>query len=70
MAQTTAQRQQAWRQRRAAEAVELRSRVADLEDRLADALAEVERLSAGPRCRHPAEAVDGGTCRACGEDIW
>jgi len=33
------------------------------------ALAEVERLSAS-QCRHPAGAVDGGTCRACGTDVW
>jgi hypothetical protein len=31
--------------------------------------AEVERLAAA-QCKHPAAAVDGGTCRACGQDMW
>ena len=52
------------------EAGVLRSQVATLERDLADALAEVERLSSGPKCRHPAEAVQGGTCGLCGADIW
>jgi len=31
--------------------------------------ADIERLTAS-QCRHPAGAVDGGTCRACGTDVW
>jgi hypothetical protein len=76
MPQTGAQRQSAYRARRAALIGELRSRVAILETGLADsarqlaeARADVERLSSA-QCRHPAEAVDGGTCRACGADVW
>jgi hypothetical protein len=23
-----------------------------------------------PPCRHPAEAVEAGECRACGADVW
>jgi hypothetical protein len=33
------------------------------------ALAEIERLTAG-QCKHPAAAVDGGTCQACGTELW
>ena len=31
--------------------------------------AEIERLTAA-QCKHPAAALDGGTCRACGTEIW
>jgi hypothetical protein len=36
---------------------------------LADALAELERRDL-QACRHPVGAVDGGTCRACGNEVW
>lgn len=36
---------------------------------LADALGEIERLTAAS-CKHPAAAVDGSTCRACGTEVW
>lgn len=76
MPKTDAERSAAYRQRRSGLVTELRESVAGLEaalaDRerqLADALAEVERLSS-VACHHPAEAVEAGTCRACGQDIW
>jgi hypothetical protein len=76
MAKTDAERSAAYRERRSGRVAELRASVATLEAVLADrerqlgeALAEVERLL-GAQCRHPAEAVDAGTCRACGADIW
>jgi hypothetical protein len=36
---------------------------------LAAALDEAERLAA-IACKHPAGAIDGGTCQACGTDVW
>ena len=76
MPTTDAQRQRAGRQRRAArladleaEAAELRAELVGVRTDLDDALAEVERL-AGTQCKHPAGAVDAGTCRACGTEIW
>jgi hypothetical protein len=33
------------------------------------ALAECQRLALSA-CRHPAAAVDNGTCTACGTEIW
>jgi hypothetical protein len=71
-AKTTAERQRAFRQRQAdrtaaleAANAELRAEADGLRADLADALAETERLAA-QQCKHPAAAVDGGTCRACG----
>ena len=70
MPKTGAERQQAWRDRRARLIAALEQENAQLRADLADALAETERL-ATQQCRHPAAAVDGGTCRACrSEDIW
>ena len=37
--------------------------------RLRDALTEAEHLAA-QQCKHPAAAVDGGHCHACGTDVW
>ena len=75
-AKTTAERQRAFRQRQAdrtaaleAANAELRAEADGLRADLADALAETERLAA-QQCKHPAAAVDGGTCRACGNDVW
>jgi hypothetical protein len=65
MAMTTAERQRAFRHRQT-------DRIATLEREnaeLRDALAEAERLAA-TACKHPAGAVDGGTCQACGADVW
>jgi len=36
---------------------------------LAAALAEVGSLALAT-CRHRAAAVDGGTCMACGTEVW
>jgi hypothetical protein len=76
MPKTNAQRQQAWRQRRAghtaalkAEVAQLRAELNDARTDLAAALGEAERLAL-TACMHPAGAVDGGTCRACGAEIW
>ena len=76
MPKTNAERQQAWRQRRTrrltaleAETAELRAQAGILRADLAAALAEAEQLAAAA-CRHPAGAVDGGTCRACGTEVW
>ena len=76
MPKTNAERQATWRQRRAAritaletEAAELRTELDGARADLATALSEAERL-ASTACRHPAGAVDGGTCRACGTEMW
>jgi hypothetical protein len=76
MPATNAQRQPAWRQRRARRLTALKARCATLEaerDRLqADldaALTECERLAAAA-CRHLAAAVDGSHRWACGAEIW
>jgi hypothetical protein len=76
MPKTNAQRQRDYRQRHArritvleAEVTELRTEAGILRADLAAALAEAERLAA-MACRHPAGAVDGGTCRACEREIW
>jgi hypothetical protein len=76
MPKTNAERQRAWRQRRAGriaaletEAAELRTEAAVLRADLAAALSEAERLAL-TACRHPAGAVDSGTCQACGAEVW
>ena len=76
MPQTTAERQRAFRQRQLdriaeleAQAVILRARAESAESALAAASEEIERL-AGMTCQHPAAAVDGGRCAACGHDVW
>jgi hypothetical protein len=68
-AKTTAERQRAFRQRQADRIAPLEAELADVRSQLADALTEAERLAA-QQCRHPAAAVDGGTCHACGNDVW
>jgi hypothetical protein len=65
MPKTDAERQQAWRDRRTRLITTLKQENA----RLRDALAEAEQLAAAA-CKHPAAAVDGNHCRACGTDIW
>ena len=76
MGQSGAERQRAYRDRRASRlaALEyanarLEAEVAALSAALEGANAEIERLS-GAACKHPQGAVEGGTCRACGADIW
>jgi hypothetical protein len=77
MALSPAEKQRNYRQRHAQRVAGLeesnallREQLATAQQDLADALAANERLSGGPSCRHPSEAVDGGTCRACGADVW
>jgi hypothetical protein len=69
MAATTAERQRAFRQRQTDRIATLEQENARLRADLADALAEAERLTT-QACRHPAAAIDGSTCRACGTDVW
>ena len=69
MPKTNADYQREHRQRRARHLAELEAENAELRAYLDTALAEVERLSAS-QCNHPAGAVDGGTCQACGRDVW
>ena len=74
MAETNADYQREHRQRQARRLAALEARCATLEaerDQLRDDLeaAECERLAA-MACKHPAAAVDGGTCQACGTEIW
>ncbi len=76
MPKTNAERQRDYRQRRTdritaleTEAAQLRAEFDSVRADLEAALAEVERLSVA-QCRHPAPAVDGGPCRACGAEIW
>jgi hypothetical protein len=73
---TVAERQRSFRQRQIdriaeleAESAGLRSLVDELQARAESAEAEAERL-AGMACKHPAAAVDGGRCMACGADVW
>ena len=68
-AKTTAERQRAFRQRQANRIATLEAELADVRSQLADALTAAERLAAR-QCKHPAAAVDGGTCHACGTDMW
>ena len=76
MPKTAAERQQAWRQRQArlaaaleADNAQLRAELARVSIDLADALTEAGRLTA-QQCKHPAAAVEAGTCHACGTDVW
>jgi hypothetical protein len=52
-----------------AERVMLQAEVDTVRSELDAALAEVERLTAS-QCRHPAAAIDNGTCGACGTELW
>ena len=36
---------------------------------LAPALGEAQRLAL-TACGHPSAAIDAGTCRACGTEVW
>lgn len=76
MTKTNADYQREHRERRAGrlaelttEAATLRRALAEARSALEDANAEIERLSAMV-CRHPAAAVSGGQCQACGQDVW
>jgi hypothetical protein len=76
MAKTNADYQREHRQRRSARMVELAAardalaaEVEGLRDALAAAESELERLRAS-QCKHPAGAVDGGRCHACGAEVW
>jgi hypothetical protein len=76
MAKTHAERQRDYRSRQARRVAGLEHANADLSGRLATAqadlsaaLAELERFTAA-QCKHPAEAVDGGRCNQCGQDLW
>jgi hypothetical protein len=69
MATTNAQRQRTWRQRQARHIAALQAERDRLQADLDAAHAEVKRLAA-MACRHPSAAVVGGTCRACGTEIW
>jgi hypothetical protein len=69
MAQTTAERQRAFRRRQVERIAALEHENARFRADLTDVLAEAERLAA-QQCRHPAAAVDGGHCHACGNDKW
>jgi hypothetical protein len=52
-----------------AQIAELHTENSILRADLADALAKTERL-ASTACKHPAGAIDSGTCRACGTEVW
>jgi capsule polysaccharide export protein KpsE/RkpR len=52
-----------------AEHQSLRSELSVLRDQLSATLAEADRL-AGLACKHSAAVVEGGTCPACGAEIW
>ncbi len=76
MPMTAAERQRNCRRRAGERLASLEAEVTDLSVRLAAAVlerdaavAEAERLS-GLACRHPAGAVDGSRCLACGADVW
>jgi hypothetical protein len=76
MPKTNADYQREHRQRQArrlaglrAENTSLRTELDSVRAELDAALAECERLTA-TACKHPAGAVDGGTCQACGTEVW
>ena len=76
MPKTSAQYQREQRQRQArrptglqADNASLRTELASVRAELEAALAECERLAA-MAYRHPAGAVDSGTCRACAAEVW
>lgn len=76
MAQTNAQRVQAHRVRQrqkiadlTREVGSLTARVTELAGLLEASEAECESLRAS-QCRHPSQVVHGGTCRACGTEVW
>jgi len=76
MPKTGAERHRASRDRRArliagleTDSARPRAELANVRGQLADALAETERLAA-QQCKHPAAAVDGGHCHACGAEVW
>ncbi len=76
MAKSNADYQREHRERRsahlravAAERDALRAEVEGLRDALGAAEAEIERL-ADMACKHPSAVMQGGTCRACGQDVW
>jgi hypothetical protein len=68
MPKTNAQYQREHRERRTRRLAQLEAENADLRAGLDAALAEVERLAAS-QCRHPAAAVEGGHCHACGTEV-
>jgi predicted RNase H-like nuclease (RuvC/YqgF family) len=76
MAKTNADYQREHRERRTRRIAGLEARVAELEAELESVRAENEGLrqaleaAEGMQCRHPSGAVSGGTCRACGQDVW
>jgi hypothetical protein len=76
MGKTTAERVQAYRVRQREALDEARMLLAQARDERDAALAECERLrealeqSQARECRHPAQVVQGGTCRACGQEVW
>jgi hypothetical protein len=76
MPKTNADYQREHRQRQArrlaglqAENASLHTELNSVRAELDAAPAECERLAA-TACKHPAGAVDGGTCQACGNDVW
>jgi hypothetical protein len=69
MAMTTAERQRAFRRRQIERIAALEAENERLRFDLAAAQAEAGVLSAAA-CKHPAGAVDGGTCGACGTEVW
>jgi hypothetical protein len=76
MPKTNAERQRDHRQRRTARIAALKTQIAELRAENgtlrtdpAAAPAETERLTS-TACRHPAGAVDSGTCTACGQGTW
>jgi hypothetical protein len=69
MPKTNADYQREHRQRQACRLTALEAERDRLRTDLAAALGEAQRLAL-TACRHPSAAVDGGTCRACGQDVW
>ena len=75
MPKTNAEYHREHRQRQARRLAELEAENATLRTQLNSiraelaALAESERLAA-TQCKHPSAAIDGGTYRACGQDVW
>jgi hypothetical protein len=76
MPKSHAERQRDYRERQRGTGRHQAERITELEaaldtvrSELDAALTEVQRLTAS-QCRHPAGAIDGGTCRACGAEVW
>ena len=76
MAQTTAERVQAYRVRQRERIAEMHALASEMGRRLEECRETISRLEdritelEERQCRHPAQVVQAGTCQACGAETW